>query len=487
MQAWPALCTVVALAALLILIIRFKMQAFLALLLVSIGLGIGAGMPPVGVLGSVAKGVGDILANVAILLALGSMLGRILDVSGAAEVIARTLVQTFGDARASLAVLAAAYLIGIPILFNVGFLLLIPIMWRLQRETGRSLLYFVLPLSFALGTTHSLVPPHPGIVGVVGALAPANSATVMIQTILFGSLMGIPITLVGWFGPGLWWARRQMVEPPPQLAGGKEKSAADENGAKSRPAFAVCVLIVTLPLVLSLVGFGASLADPPRPASASKTAKKDEQKKMDSPPTERRRYDWSSMLSHSPKDWLLFLGHPTMALLIPTLLAFYLLGVRRGMSGDDIMNSAGRALVDVGSMAFLFGAAGGFKQVIEDSGAGKIIAELMLQLPLSPVALAFVVAALVRAALGSAIAAALLAAGLLAGMVRDLPGYETLLVLAIANGVTFMTQPADSGFWLVKEYANLSVRDVMLPFNLCKMTMAMTGLALLLVYEAVFW
>ena len=148
------------------------------------------------------------------------MLGRMLEVSGAAELIARKLIAMLGPKNISLALLLAAFVIGIPILYNVGFLLLIPIVWRLQRETGRSLLWFVLPLLFSLGVTHSLVPPHPGIVGAVNALTPEGNvrSTVMVQTILFGTLMGIPVVLAGWLGPGRLWARRQMVTVPEHLA-----------------------------------------------------------------------------------------------------------------------------------------------------------------------------------------------------------------------------------------------------------------------------
>src|SRR5262249_40485954 len=247
---------------------RFKVHAFAALLVVSLALGLAAGLPPERVVGSVRKGVGDIMGGVAVILALGAMLGRMLDVSGAAQAIARTLIDTFGPARASLAILAAAYLVGIPVLFNVGFLLLIPIMYRLQRDTGRSLLWFVLPLAFSLSATHSLVPPHPGIVGAVQALTPEGSvrSTVMVQTILFGALMGIPVVLAGWLGPGRLWARRQMVTvpehlapppptpaPPPPVGGGVGK------GAARPPSFVVSLLIVVLPLVQSLLGFGAKL------------------------------------------------------------------------------------------------------------------------------------------------------------------------------------------------------------------------------------
>ena len=224
------------------------------------------------------------------------------------------------------------------------------------------------------------------------------------------------------------------------------------------------VLIVTLPLVLSLVGFGADLF-----------------KRLDRLPP------WMTQplfgRAYPPLDWLMLLGHPTMALLVPTLLAFGLLGLRRGLGLSQLSKLAGDSLQDVGTIAFLFGAAGGFAQVIENSGAGKYIAEQASQLHLSPVLVCFLVAMLMRVALGSATASILIASSLLQGFAQSHPGQETLLVLAVANGVTFMTQPADSGFWMVKEYFNLSVRDVMVRFNACRITMSLAGLLLLLAYE----
>ncbi len=480
--AWPALCTAAALVLLLVLIIRYKLQAFVALLVVSLLLGLASGLPPEKVLDSIGKGVGEIMTGVAVILALGAMLGRMLDASGAAEVIARTLVQAFGVSRASLAILVAAYLIGIPVLFNVGFLLLIPIMWRLQRETGQSLLYFVLPLAFSLGVTHSLVPPHPGIVGAVQALGGPTPGTVMIETIIFGSLMGIPIVLVGWFGPGRWWAQRHYVAVPEHLVAQNDPApvvAADKAtttpGSPAVPSFAVAVLLVTLPLLLSLLGFGARLLSDLGLLPAWVTQPLVEPTGLPA---------WLGFLAHAPLAWLRFLGHPTMALFVPTGLAFVLFGVRRGMTRDRLAKLAGDALQDVGGIVFLFGAAGGFKQVIQDSGAGDYIAGRAMQLHLTPVMIAYLVAVLMRVALGSATAAILTASALLAGLSKSLPGQETLLVLAVANGVTFMTQPADSGFWMVKEYCNLSVRDVMVRFNSCRITMSLTGLSLLLAYEA---
>lgn len=469
-QAWPAVCTLVALAALLYLIIRVKFQAFAALLVVSLALGLTAGLKPEAVATSIGKGIGDILASVAVILGLGAMLGRMLEASGAAEVIARTLVDVFGVGRASWAILIAGYIIGIPVLFNVGFLLLIPIMWRLQRDTGRSLLWFVLPLGFSLGTAHSLIPPHPGIIGAV-----ENLGGNMIQTMVFGTLMGIPILLAGWVGPGRWWASRQFVTVPEHLAAIVPENKKETGLAP--PSFALCVFIVTMPLLLSLVGFGVKLLSE-RKALPERMS----QPLFDVPVEER----WLKALSHSPADWLGFLGHPTMALLIPTALAFLLLGARRGMGRDKLSKLAGDALQDIGVMALLFGAAGGFKQVIQDTGAGRIIAVQVSHIPLSPVVIAYLTAALVRIALGSATASILMASALLADMSRSLPGQETLLVLAVANGVTVMSQPGDSGFWLVKEYCNLSVKQVLIYYNSCRAFMSLVGLALLLLYEALF-
>jgi GntP family gluconate:H+ symporter len=232
---------------------------------------------------------------------------------------------------------------------------------------------------------------------------------------------------------------------------------------------------VTLPLVLSLLGFGVKLLGDLQqlPAWATQPLAGG----TDLPP-------WLMILAYSPVDWFRLLGHPTMALLVPTGLAFVVLGLRRGLSGTKLSKLATDSLRDVGEMAFLFAAAGGFKEVIQVSRAGDYIADSMRNLEVSPVLAAYLVAVLMRIALGSATAAVLTASALLVGLARTMPGQETLLVLAVANGVTFMTQPADSGFWLVKEYCNLSVRDVMFRFNLCRIPMSLLGVSILLAYEA---
>ncbi len=463
--AWPAICTAFALLVLLVLIIRYQVHAFAALLAVSIGLGLAAGMPPIQVLASANEGVGRIMADLVVILGLGAMLGRMLEASGAAEVIARTLVNAFGPKRASLAILLAAYIIGIPVFFGVGFLMLIPVVYRVQRETGQSLLYYSLPLGFSLATMHSLTPPHPGIVIAVG-----DFKADMVQTMLFGALMGIPIVLAGWLGPGRWWAKRHFVAPPEHLAGPSPPIATGGlERAPPAPSFALSLTIVLLPLILSFVGFGVKLLAAERSLPGW----------MLEPVCEPGKAG-----PYSTAAWLQFLGHPTMALFVPTGLAFLLLGVRRGMGRDRLAKVAGDGLLDVGSIALLIGAAGAFSQIIKDSKAGDYIRDLFLGAPLTPVLIAYCVSALLRAALGSATAAIIAASAVLAKMAHSLPGQETLLVLAVANGVTFMTQPGDSGFWMVKEYMNLSVKDVFIRYNVCRMTMSLVGLVILLAVEA---
>jgi gluconate transporter len=488
-EHWPGICAVAALVTLLVLVIRFKVHAFLALMVVSLGLGFVAGLPPMQIADAISKGIGDILRDVLLLLALGALLGRMLETSGAAELIARRIIDVCGSSNTSFAILIAAYIIGIPILFNVGFLVLIPIVWRLQRETKQSLLFFLLPLALSLGITHSLVPPHPGIVSAVTTIAgEANSKRVMVETIVFGIALSLPLALIGWFGLGRFWAHRQFVTVPESMAGGASPDPSHQHAVttpenvgagvpKDPPvarSFALALTIILLPLVLSLAGFGADLLQ-----RRDMLPERMEYTPLD--PADLPRYlGW---LNHSALDWLRFLSRPTVALFVPTALALCVYGLGRGWSHAQIAKLTNESLVDVGSMVFLFGAAGGFKEVIQATGVGEYLKTHMANLEISPVAIGFIVAAIVRVALGSATAAIATASALVATLAQSMPGHETLLVLSVACGVTVATQPADSGFWMLKEYGNLSESDVILKVNAVRTSMALSGLAILLVVE----
>lgn len=473
--SWSIIATAASLAILLFLILRWHWHAFAALLVVSIGLGIAAGMPPEATVRSLSKGVGEMLAGVMLLLALGAILGRVLDRSGAALVVAGRLVEAAGIERAPLGVLLASYILGISVFYNVGFLLLIPILYRLQETTRQSLLFGLLPMSFSLSLTHSLVPPHPGIVATVQAFGGTQASQVMIETIIGGALLGIPMALVGWFGPGRAWARRQMVEPPARLAAVTPKPRDQPPlTTQNSPGLGLSLAVILLPLGLCVLGFGAGLLGDMKRLPAflmTSLLQKDELPAF------------LGVLSHRPVDWLLFLGNPTIALGLTVVVGMIVFGRSQSWSRHDRNKLVSDGLQDVGSMIFLFGAAGGFKQVIQDSGAGLAIANLFASLPLSPVLLAFVTGVAVRAALGSATAAHATTSALLAELALQSGCRASVLVLAVSVGVTFLTQPADTGFWLIKEYGNLSVRDVLVRYNFCRGVMALVGLGILLICE----
>ena len=465
---WPALFTLGSLVLLLLLVIRWQVQPFIALLVASLTLGIVAGMPPVEVVRTMSQGIGDLLRDIAVILALGAMLGRMLEASGGAEAIAGTLIDWFGARRVSLALLLAAFLIGIPVLFNVGFLLLVPIVWRLQRQTGRSLLWYLLPMTIGLSLPHSLVPPHPGVIGAVKAFGGEQAGRVMVETIVFGTLLSLTLALIGWFVAGRFWASRQFATVPETLAGDFAEPT------NRRASFGTALFVVTLPLALSLLGFGVQVAHDLGALPAF----------LSEPIVAGPTHPALKILGTKPIDWLRFLGDPTMALFFATGAAFWLLGGRAGFDRTRLAGIADKALGDVGAMVFLFGAAGGLKEMIRATGAGDVIANAVSQLSMSPVAAVFLVAALVRVALGSATASILTASALMAETAKTMPGRETLLVLAAAVGVTISTQPADSGFWMVKEYGNLSARDVLFKFNAMRIVTALAGLGILLLAEA---
>ncbi len=458
---WPALFTVLAIGLLLLLIIRYQMQPFIALLIAGLVLGLASGLPPVETLRVMGVGIGKLLEGVLIILALGAILGRMLEASGAAEVIAQTLVNRFGEKRAPFALLLAAFLVGIPVLFNVGFLVLIPIVYRLQMKTGRSLIVFLVPMAMGLSVTHSLVPPHPGIIGAVQKIGEADPSRVMVETILFGSMLAMVLAVVAW-SVSLFWTTH--IETPKQFAN------LEQREPHTLPAFAVAVLIVVLPLVLSLLGFGLRLL---RDLGHVPDW-------MSKPWSDQPAPPWFAIAENTLFAWLEFAGNPAMALFIATGLAFWLLGGRQGMDAKKLAQVADKGLNDVGSMAYLFGAAGGFSEVIKATGADRVIAQFVQGLPISPLASAYLAAVLVRMALGSATAAILTVSSLVAGIALTMPGYETLLVLAVAVGVTIGTQPADTGFWMLKEYGNFSIRQVLFNFNSIRVVMSLTGISILL-------
>ncbi|RZT21201.1 GntP family permease [Fictibacillus sp. BK138] len=426
--------------ALLFLVIRTKLHAFVALLLVSLLVGIAAGMPLNKVIESITNGMGGTLGFVAVVVGLGAMFGQMLEVSGGAERLAQTLVKKFGQDKAQWALTLTGFLVAIPVFFDVGFIILVPIVYGLAKKTGRSLLYYGIPLLAGLAVTHSFVPPTPGPIAVADLLGAELG-----WVILFGVLAGIPSAILA--GPvfGRYIAKKIHVSVPDYM------ELEEKQYDKELPSFAMIASLIFIPLVLILANTvsGVLLEE-----------------------------------GNTVRSVLTFLGHPFVALIIATLLAFYFLGVRRGYSGDEIQSIATKALEPAGIIILVTGAGGVFKQILIDSGVGEVLGDMMAGSALPPILLAFLIASVVRVAQGSATVAMVTAAGLISPLIDTL-GLEGpvlgLIVISIAAGATILSHVNDSGFWLVNRYFGLDVKDTLRSWTMMETIIALTGFTVVFV------
>jgi gluconate transporter len=432
--------TVGSLALLLFLMLVVKLHAFLALLISSMAMGLASGMPPEKVLKSIQTGFGDALGFIAVVVGMGAMIGRFLEYSGGGRALADWLLEKFGNERAAWAVVVAAFLVGLPIFFEVSFIIMIPLVWNLARESKRSLLFYGLPMAAATTITHSLVPPHP---------APAAASQLLGgdlgRTILYGVAVSIPMVLAGGMAYGTWIARRMYV-PVPEFAATFERK---DTGAISPPPVPVVILLLLLPVVLV---FGATMAS----------------------------------LHHVPfQSAAVFLGHPFTALAIATLVAIYFFGIRRGLTRENAARLATESLAPMGALLCIMGGGGAFKQVIVDSGVGQYAGKLLLTSAISPLIVLYLIAAAMRVAQGSATVAIITAAGIVAPMVKGLPGYSPdLLILALCCGGSAYSHVNDSGFWLVNQCFGLTVPETLKTWTMMKVVASTVGILIVLALQA---
>jgi Gnt-I system low-affinity gluconate transporter len=405
-------------ALILFLIIRAKLHAFVALLLGSLVIGVAAGMPFASVLDSIATGVGNTLASIAVVVGLGAMFGRMLEVSGGAESLATSLLAKSGERNAQWPLLAIGFIVAIPVFFDVAFIVLISVVYGLTEKTGRPIVYYAVPLLAGLVVTHSFIPPTPGPIAVAGLLG-ADLGLVM----LFGAVIGIPAAIIA--GPvfGSFIAKRVPAGIPEYM------QVPERRAGAALPSVGLIVLLIAIPLLLivgNTVG-GLTLHEDSRLRAV-----------------------------------LALIGHPMVALLITTVLCFSLLGTRSGYSRDEVQEIATRALEPAGIVILVTAAGGVLKQVLIDSGVGDVLADKLFATNLPGLLLAFIIAAAVRLMQGSATVAMLTAAGLVAALFGELDLSESMLalhVIAIAAGATIASHVNDSGFWLVNRYLGLTVPE----------------------------
>jgi GntP family gluconate:H+ symporter len=432
-----------AVVVLIVLIARFKLHPFVALIAVSLALGIAAGMPFGGVVKAFQDGVGGVLGFIAIVVALGTMLGKMMAESGGATRIATTLIALFGARRVHWAIMFVAFIVGIPVFFQVGFVLLIPLVFTIARRSGLSLVKIGIPLVAGLSVVHGMVPPHPAaMLAVVAYKADIG------RTIAYALLVGLPTAALAgpifasWIAPRITLPAENPIAT--QLAG---------DVPRELPSFGISLLTVLLPVILMLC---ASTAD-------------------------------VTLDTASPVRAVLdFVGSPIVALLLALLFSFWSLGYKRHFTRDQILKFAGDCLAPTAAILLVIGAGGGFNKVLLESGVGKAIADVALGSHASPLLLAWTVAALIRVATGSATVAMTTSAGIVAPIAAATPGtHAELLVLATGAGSLVLSHVNDSGFWLIKEFFNMTVQQTLKTWTVAETIIGVAGLGFTLLLSLI--
>ncbi|EIJ46947.1 high-affinity gluconate transporter (GNT-III system) transmembrane protein [Herbaspirillum sp. GW103] len=407
----------VAVIALIVLIARFKMNPFIVLIVVSLVLGLAVGMPMGGIVKAFETGVGGALGHIALVVGLGTMLGKMMAESGGAERIANTMIKAFGEKNVHWAMMTVAFIVGLPVFFEVGFVLLVPIAFNVAKRTGTNMVLVGIPMVAGLSVVHGLIPPHPAALLAVTAY----SADIG-RTILYALIVGIPTAIIA--GPIFGKLISKVVIPNPDnplSAQFVDQSKKD----RELPGFGITLFTILLPVALMLIGSWADLFFAPKSFA---------------------------------NDFLRLIGNSVIALLIATLVSFWTFGRARGFGADQILKFTNECLAPIASITLVVGAGAGFGRILMDGGVSKAIVGVATDAHLSPLLLGWFVAALIRVATGSATVAMTTACGIVAPIVSTVGGVRPeLMVLATGAGSLILSHVNDGGFWLVKEYFNMTV------------------------------
>ncbi|MFD5392946.1 GntP family permease [Streptomyces sp. NPDC127097] len=452
------LLTVAALgiALLLVLIIKIRLQPFVALLTVSIAVGLAAGLSVTELFGTVQKsdavslietGMGGILGHVAIIIGLGTMLGAILEVSGGAEVLSARLLRLFGERREPLAMGLTGLIFGIPVFFDVGIFVLAPIVYAAAKRSGKSILLYCMPLLAGLSMTHAFLPPHPGPVAAAG-LFKVDLGWI----ILMGLVCGIPAVLAAW-GYAAWIGKRLFVPVPQDMveaadeakaAVTAEKAAAGVPSDEAPVPLATVLTIIGTPLLLILLATFSSIALAPSPG----------------------------------RSVIEFFGHPFVALTIALLLSYYLLGIRRGWSRTSLETVSTASLKPVGNIILVVGAGGIFGAVLKGSGVATALSDTFHHVGLPVIVLAYLLSLVLRVAQGSATVAIVTTAGIVVPLIEGQnmsQAHLALIIMAISAGSIFASHVNDGGFWMVSKYFGISERDTLKSWTVLESVLSVAG------------
>ncbi|MFF0713270.1 GntP family permease [Streptomyces bauhiniae] len=456
----PGLLTVAGLgiALLLFLIIKVRLQPFVALLTVSITVGLLAGLSVTELFGTVQRsdavstiesGMGGILGHVAIIIGLGTMLGAILEVSGGAEVLASRLLRLFGEKRAPLAMGLTGLIFGIPVFFDVGIFVLAPLVYAAAKRGGKSILLYCLPLLAGLSMTHAFLPPHPGPVAAAGLLHVQLG-----WVVLMGVVCGIPAVLAAW-AFSAWVGRRIFVPVPQDMVEAAEEAReavlAEQRASGVEPAekqvpLGTVLAIIGTPLILILAATFSSVALDPS----------------------------------TVRSVIEFFGHPFVALTIALVLAYYLLGIRRGWSRKSLENVSTASLKPVGNILLVVGAGGVFGAVLKASGVAQALSDTFHGVGLPVIVLAYLISLVLRVAQGSATVAIVTTAGIVAPLLTEgdhSQAFVALVIMAISAGSIFASHVNDGGFWMVAKYFGITERDTLKTWTVLESVLSVAGFA----------
>ncbi|MFE7228287.1 GntP family permease [Nocardioides sp. NPDC057577] len=459
-ETWVVTAALLAIGALLVLIIRFKVQEFLALLITTLLFGLAVGTKPNELMELVVAAMGDSLGQLALVIALGAIFGTVLQRAGAAERIALTLVDNFSDRTVSWGLGLAGFLVATSVYIDVAIVVLVPMLYGVAQRTGKSLLHYGIPLCAGLSCAYTFMPPAPGPLATAGIM---NADIGLV--ILFGVICGIPAVSIA--GPlfGRYIAKKIMVVPPVMavagVGGGSASTGSADNGAEqpitpgtsdpdTLPSFAAVVATLLMPLVLILVGTVG------RTIGGDSTA----------------------------VALLTFLGHPVMALLITCLFSLWMFGVRRGAGAADLQRLASDALGPAGMIILVTGAGGVFGDVLVSSGLGDTLSAAMKDANVPLVVFGFLVAAVMRISQGSGLVAMVTGATFSAPLAESLGASDATVALtciAIACGGAGFSHVNDSGFWMANRYFGMSVADTLRSWTVMKSLVGLTGFCVVLV------
>ncbi|GAA0952517.1 gluconate:H+ symporter [Kribbella koreensis] len=437
------LLCLVAIALLLFLIIKIKLEPFISLLATGLFLALAAGLNVRTIVGTalkssdsvLEKGFGGILGHIAVIIGLGTVLGALLEKSGGADVLSRRLLKLFGPKGTPVAMGLVGLIFGIPVFFDIGIFVLAPLVYVAAKRGGKSLVLYALPVLAGLSMTHAFLPPHPGPTAVAGLLH-----VDMGWLIIIGLACGLPAFAVAGIVWPLYIAPRVPVSVPDEFI-----AAEVEGEEKPEPSLGLVMAVILLPLVLILgATFGTLILDPHR-----------------------------DLLS-----FLTFLGNPAVALLLAVLLAYYLLGVRRGMTNAEFSELSSNSLKPVGMILLVVGAGAFFGAVISATGVGAALAKSLSSAGLPVLLLAYVISCGLRIAQGSATVAIVTTGGIV-GPLLTTDGYSqahlALIAAAICAGSIILSHVNDGGFWIVAKYFNMTVKETLLTWSVLETILSLVG------------